>query len=314
VIGRRVATPMTYSEHLEEEVESGWRGRVLAAGWAAEELVPQLEEDRALRALVDRVAPLDRALYLAMDRAMIDLEVRIYSQALLVGYALAATRLTSTGKPDRWPARALAHAGLAGEEFRTESARNSDSRSAVERESDPAPAGYSVAEETAPSDPAGAGGETFEAVLAVAGSAVDVPERDLPQLLARGLWLGSTGAARYEELDARIVALTERGESVDAETFDEVDDQRTQELVDTSNAAALVGYSLGRTEGLSEAERIRRARAFAGLEPAPPAPPRDGLVVDQIAEWLRANCPWEDETPEAAAARLLREVPALAGG
>jgi hypothetical protein len=125
VIGRRVATPMTYSEHLEEEVESGWRGRVLAAGWAAEELVPQLEEDRALRALVDRVAPLDRALYLAMDRAMIDLEVRIYSRALLVGYALAATRLTSTGKPDRWPARALAHAGLAGEEFRTESARNS---------------------------------------------------------------------------------------------------------------------------------------------------------------------------------------------
>jgi hypothetical protein len=115
-------------------------------------------------------------------------------------------------------------------------------------------------------------GETFAAVLARAGSAADAPERDLPWLLAQGFWIGSTAAAPYDALNDRIVALTQRGEPVDIDDFDEITDRLVYEVIDATNAAALVGYALGRTEGMPDAMRLAAAMAFAAeWWPPPPA-------------------------------------------
>jgi hypothetical protein len=117
VIGDRTGPGRSFAEEYAEVVDRGWRGEALAAGVAAEQLTPQLEADRALRALVARVGALDRALYVALDSALDMAETELYDAGVRIGYALRSVRDACADDRDRWPAVALTLARMETAEY-----------------------------------------------------------------------------------------------------------------------------------------------------------------------------------------------------
>jgi hypothetical protein len=118
MIGEHHFPPRSVIEEYREATTQGWRRLVFAAGAAAEHWMPQLDEDREIRALISRLRTTDHDLYVELDNIATDLAVRAYDIGIRVGFALALTRpgeIASTGELDAWPARALECAGLAAD-------------------------------------------------------------------------------------------------------------------------------------------------------------------------------------------------------
>jgi hypothetical protein len=92
--------------------QGDWRQVIQAAGDAADAATPQLAEVATLDALIERVKPLDRTLYLELANAAFEQAVALYGAGVLLGAALMRTWPHDPDELGAWPARALAEAGL----------------------------------------------------------------------------------------------------------------------------------------------------------------------------------------------------------
>lgn len=140
--------------------------------------------------------------------------------------------------------------------------------------------------------------ETFAAVIAPTGfDATDEGERTV--LLTSGLWEQTVEHRTFE---------AEKERAAQAGDVRRLDELHTGHYVAATAYAALAAAELVRTEGLPDAERIRRMKAAAGRIDAARAPV---AVLEQLADWLAAHCPAAGDTPDAALATVLSAVPGL---
>lgn len=270
------------------EGDGGWHGAVEEAALAAEGQLPMLP---AVRALDGRIAALkDDEARRAFSDLMTDTVTAVFCAGSKIGYALARTWPGHIEEMDDWPDRALVYAGLRkGKQIDT-----------------PGP-------EHGPAEPFE--GETFATLVDRSGSE-PTGSRSRLDLVISTLWDESPHRRAYARLGADVLELIKQDEPVSVDVLTEIDNRHIDLECDAVAFAGRVGYALGRYAHLPEAERVARARGYAGLlgvteinslkqDPSPQ--PADDKMA-RLADWLGKNAEIKGESPEQAAHRLAREV------
>lgn len=122
-------------------------------------------------------------------------------------------------------------------------------------------------------------GDTFDELYALEGLGPPAALRDQVGVIVSALWERSTlrvGLPGGRDASAAVAAFArDLGGDPAAGAVEAFDNALFDHVMQTLDYAALVGYALGRTEGLPEPMRLGAARAFARHveRPAPDRPP-----------------------------------------
>lgn len=233
-------------EHLAEIVDNDWQSVVKAGGSAAGQLADLTDRQgrlwaRSMAATLTNLAEagVDKSLVDDVDVAAYDLLMSTFDRAIVLGYSLARTWPTSLDQLAHWPQHAV--------DF-TDTDIEADRFNTLKAIASP--------RSTPPS------GETVGDVIRRSGS---VPNDDPAERAAQAAMQSFLEFGKYRDVDARILALGERGEAISIEEFNWIDDRHTDQTNDAVWFAAAYAYELAesRAWGLPEVRAQERALARA---------------------------------------------------